>query len=52
MGGLHNIENAVAAIAIARQLNIDSEKIKSAVNDFKGVKRRFEYIIAPFNTGR
>ena len=45
MGGLHNIENAVAAIAIARQLNIDSEKIKSAVNDFKGVKRRFEYIV-------
>ncbi len=45
MGGLHNIENAVAAITIARHLNIDSEKIKSAVNDFKGVKRRFEYII-------
>ncbi len=47
MGGLHNIENAVAAITIAHHLNIDSEKIKSAVNDFKGVKRRFEYIIAP-----
>jgi UDP-N-acetylmuramate--alanine ligase len=30
-----------------RHLNIDSEKIKIAVNDFKGVKRRFEYIIAP-----
>jgi UDP-N-acetylmuramate--alanine ligase len=47
MGGLHNIENAVAAITIAHHLNIDSEKIKIAVNDFKGVKRRFEYIIAP-----
>ena len=47
MGGLHNIENAVAAITIAHHLNIDSEKIKNAVNDFKGVKRRFEYIIAP-----
>jgi UDP-N-acetylmuramate--alanine ligase len=47
MGGLHNIENVVAAITIAHHLNIDSEKIKIAVNDFKGVKRRFEYIIAP-----
>ena len=50
MGGLHNIENAVAAITIAHHLNIDSEKIKSAVNDFKGVKRRFEYIIPPSST--
>ena len=47
MGGLHNIENAVAAITIASHLNIDQEKIKKAVNDFKGVKRRFEYIIPP-----
>ena len=47
MGGMHNIENAVAAIAIAHYLNIDGNKIKNAVNDFKGVKRRFEYIIAP-----
>ena len=47
MGGMHNVENAVAAIAIAHYLNIDNEKIKNAVNDFKGVKRRFEYIIAP-----
>ncbi|HRQ49701.1 MAG TPA: Mur ligase family protein, partial [Agriterribacter sp.] len=43
MGGLHNIENAVAAIAIAKQLHIEDEKIKAAVADFKGVKRRFEY---------
>ena len=45
MGGMHNIENAVAAITIAQYLDIDGEKIKSAVSDFKGVKRRFEYII-------
>jgi UDP-N-acetylmuramate--alanine ligase len=45
MGGLHNIENTVAAITIAHHLAIDPEKIKKAVNDFKGVKRRFEYII-------
>jgi UDP-N-acetylmuramate--alanine ligase len=47
MGGAHNVENAVAAIAIAYHLEIDPEKIKKAVNNFKGVKRRFEYIIAP-----
>jgi UDP-N-acetylmuramate--alanine ligase len=47
MGGLHNIENAIAAISIAHHLKIDPEKIKDAVNDFKGVKRRFEYIISP-----
>ncbi|HTN06692.1 UDP-N-acetylmuramate--L-alanine ligase [Agriterribacter sp.] len=47
MGGLHNIENAVAAIAIAKQLHIEDEKIKAAIADFKGVKRRFEYIIPP-----
>jgi UDP-N-acetylmuramate--alanine ligase len=45
MGGLHNIENAVAAIAIAKQLKIDDEKIKDAVAEFKGVKRRFEYVL-------
>ncbi len=45
MGGLHNVENALVSIAIADQLGIDSEKIKAAVASFKGVKRRFEYII-------
>ncbi len=45
MGGLHNIENAVAAIGVAKYLNISDEKIKAAVADFKGVKRRFEYIV-------
>jgi len=45
MGGLHNIENVIAAIAVAKQLNIDEEKIKVAVSEFKGVKRRFEYLL-------
>ncbi len=45
MGGLHNIENAIAAIAVAKYLKIDDDKIKAAVEDFKGVKRRFEYIV-------
>ena len=45
MGGLHNIENITAAITVAHHLKIEDEKIKAAVADFKGVKRRFEYII-------
>ena len=45
LGGLHNIENSIAAIAVAKYLGIDNEKIKSAVSAFKGVKRRFERTI-------
>jgi UDP-N-acetylmuramate--alanine ligase len=45
MGGLHNVENALAAIAVASELGIEDEKIRQAVDAFRGVKRRFEYII-------
>ena len=45
MGGMHNVENAVAAITVACSLNIDSDKIRSAVAGFRGVKRRFEYLL-------
>jgi UDP-N-acetylmuramate--alanine ligase len=45
MGGLHNVENTLVAITIAKHLGIEEEKIKLAVEDFKGVKRRFEFII-------
>jgi len=45
IGGFHNVENAIAAIAVASSLDIGDEMIKAAVTDFKGVKRRFEYII-------
>ena len=45
MGGLHNIENAIAAITVAKYLKIDDDKIRAAIADFKGVKRRFEYIL-------
>lgn len=45
MGGMHNVENVVAAIAVASSLGIENGKIKAAVESFKGVKRRFEYII-------
>lgn len=45
MGGLHNIENALAAIGVAKYLKIDDDKIKKALANFKGIKRRFEYIV-------
>ncbi len=45
MGGMHNVENAIAAIAVAGSLEIEQDKIKTAVESFRGVKRRFEYII-------
>ena len=45
IGGMHNVENAVAAIAIASSLEIGDDKIRAALESFKGVKRRFEYII-------
>ena len=45
MGGLHNIENCIVAISVAKYLKIEDDKIRLAVADFKGVKRRFEYIL-------
>ncbi len=47
MGGMHNVENAIAAIAVASSLEIENDKIKTGLEDFRGVKRRFEYIIPP-----
>ena len=43
--GKHNVENTTVAIAIALQLGIDADKIKQAIANFKGVKRRFEYVV-------
>ena len=45
IGGMHNVENAIAAIAVTSSLEIENDKIKKAVESFKGVKGRFEYII-------
>lgn len=43
--GLHNVENAVAAITVAKLLEIDADKIVQALSNFKGVKRRFEFLV-------
>ncbi|MBM3428977.1 MAG: UDP-N-acetylmuramate--L-alanine ligase, partial [Bacteroidetes bacterium] len=46
LAGVHNIENAVAAISVALHLGCDSRAIAQAVATFKGVSRRFERVYA------
>ena len=41
MTGMHNVLNATAAIAIARELSVDADSIRSGLAGFGGVKRRF-----------
>ncbi len=43
--GRHNIENAVAASALALKYGLSEEEVKLGLESFKGVKRRFEYHI-------
>ncbi|HEK18924.1 MAG TPA: UDP-N-acetylmuramate--L-alanine ligase [Bacteroidetes bacterium] len=45
IAGLHNIENATAAIEAALHVEVDPNAIREALGSFKGIKRRFEYII-------
>lgn len=45
IGGMHNVENAVVAVAIAKELGLSDEDIRSGLAAFKGVKRRFEYLV-------
>ncbi|MCF6342891.1 MAG: UDP-N-acetylmuramate--L-alanine ligase [Bacteroidales bacterium] len=40
--GKHYIENALAAAAIGLQLGLDGQQIKSGLESFSGVERRFE----------
>ncbi|WP_198377852.1 UDP-N-acetylmuramate--L-alanine ligase [Neoroseomonas rubea] len=41
MLGQHNVQNALAAIAIGVEMDVDEATIRSALAGFKGVKRRF-----------
>jgi UDP-N-acetylmuramate--alanine ligase len=41
MLGQHNVQNALAAIAVGIEMDIDEGTIRSALAGFKGVKRRF-----------
>ena len=41
MLGQHNVQNALAAVAIGHEMEIDDGTVRSAFANFKGVKRRF-----------
>ncbi len=41
MPGEHNVQNSLAAIVVARELGMSADKIRGAVANFAGVKRRF-----------
>lgn len=41
--GLHNVSNALAAIAASEALHISMEDIKAGLKAFEGTDRRFEY---------
>ena len=47
--GLHNVENAVAASAACLMSGVTESELRAALLSFKGVKRRFEYIIKSEN---
>jgi UDP-N-acetylmuramate--alanine ligase len=42
LAGMHNVLNALAAIAVAVELNIPDDKLLKALAEFKGVGRRFQ----------
>jgi len=42
LAGVHNVRNALAAIAIGREVGIDDAAIARALAEFKGVGRRFQ----------
>ncbi|MFO0415323.1 MAG: UDP-N-acetylmuramate--L-alanine ligase [Bacteroidota bacterium] len=46
-GGYHNVENSLAAVSASILIGADTEKIKESLSSYKGVRRRFEYVIAP-----
>ena len=43
--GKHNLENALAAAALAHLAGISAEHIREGLNSFLGVKRRFEIVV-------
>ncbi len=42
MPGIHNVQNALVAVAVARELEIEVETIKKGLKNFKGIERRFQ----------
>lgn len=42
--GIHNVNSALASIAVARELGISKKEIKAGLSHFAGIARRFEFI--------
>ncbi|MET4073577.1 Mur ligase family protein [Hymenobacter sp. UYCo722] len=48
--GFHNVENMLAAAAVAQLQGVGEEPLRAAVAAYRGVKRRFEFVVtAPEN---
>lgn len=43
--GFHNMENAIAASIVALEYGVTEQQLRDALASFKGVKRRFEFIV-------
>ena len=43
-GGLHNVQNALAAIASAKIMGVETQAVVKALTSFKGIKHRIEKI--------
>jgi len=43
--GFHNMENAIAAAVIGLKMGLSESDIREALRSFRGVKRRFEFIV-------
>lgn len=44
LAGIHNVENVMAAVMVAKELEISDTVILQAVRDFRGVEHRLEYV--------
>ncbi len=44
MPGQHNIRNAAASIRVAMELGVTESQLRKSLANFKGIKRRFEWI--------
>ncbi len=42
LSGIHNVRNALAAIAVADEMSIPFDLVKKSLEKFSGIKRRFE----------
>ncbi|MBJ6109641.1 UDP-N-acetylmuramate--L-alanine ligase [Hymenobacter sp. BT523] len=43
--GYHNVENMLAAACVAQIQGVEPEKLRAAVAAYRGVKRRFEFVV-------